>query len=69
MAYTDKNYQTKKELKEDFEAGKEITVYQPGITSSRVPDGKVYLEGPHYPASHKWHAQGTVKNGVLVSIK
>lgn len=69
MAYTDKNYKTKKALKEDFAAGKQITVYQPGLLATNVPDGKVYLEGPHYPEPHKWYAQGTVKDGVLVSLK
>ena len=69
MAYTDKNYKTKKALKDDFAAGKEITVYQPGIGNSKVPDGKAYLEGPHYPEPHKWYAQVTVQNGVITSVK
>jgi len=64
MAYTDKNYKTKKALKEDFAAGKEITVYQPGPFGSTVADGNATIEGPH-----KWYAAVTVKNGVITKIK
>lgn len=72
MAYTDRNFKTKKALKEALANGDEITVYQPGVfgyTGTAPKDGTVYLEGPHYPEPHKWYAQGTMKDGLLVSIK
>jgi hypothetical protein len=70
MAYTDKNYKTKKALKEDLANGVEITVYQPGPFSNSIPtNGTVYLEGPHYPEPHRWYAQGTMKDGKLVAVK
>lgn len=72
MTYTHKNYKTKKELIADVKAGKTVTVYQPNgdLTGVSAPDnGTVYLEGPHYPQPHKWYAQGTVKDGKLVSVK
>jgi hypothetical protein len=69
MAYTDKNYKTKKALKEDFAAGKTITVYQPGPFGSTVADGNATIEGPHYPEPHKWYAAVTVENGVITKIK
>jgi hypothetical protein len=67
--YTDTNFKTKKALKEAVAAGKEITVYQPGGMSTVPRDGTVCLEGPHYPEPHKWYAQGTMQNGLLVKVK
>lgn len=72
MAYTDKNYKTKKELISDVKAGKIVGVHQPNgdITGGSVPDnGTVYLEGPHYPKPHRWYAVGTMKDGRLVAVK
>lgn len=70
MAYTDKNYKTKKALKDDVAAGVEVTCYQPGPFSGNMPsDGTIYLEGPHYPEPHKWYAQATLKNGLVVKVK
>lgn len=68
MAYVSPNYKTKKALKEALAAGKDVTVYQPGLGT--VPkDGSISLEGPHYPEPHKWYATGTMKEGKLVSVK
>jgi hypothetical protein len=72
MAYTVKNYRTKKAIKEDLIAGKTVEVYQPNgdLTGASVPsNGRVTLEGPHYPEPHKWYATGMMENGRLVSIK
>lgn len=70
MAYTDINFKTKKALKEAVAEGREITVYQPGPFGGSLPkDGKVTLEGPHYPAPHTWYAQATLKDGLVVSVK
>lgn len=70
--YTDRNFKTKKALKEAIAEGKEIGIYQPNgdVTGREAPrDGKVYLEGPHYPAPHTWYAEGWVENGRLVRVK
>lgn len=68
--YTSQNFKTKKALREAIASGKRITVYQPGPFGGNEPkDGTVFLEGPHYPEPHKWYAQGTLKDGVLVSVK
>ena len=70
MAYTMKNYKTKKALKEDFAAGTIIAVYQPGgLFGPDVKDGTVAVEGPHYPEPHKWYAQVEVKDGKIIKIK
>lgn len=68
--YTTINFKTKKAIKEAIEAGKQITVFQPGPFGGNEPkDGTVFLEGPHYPEPHKWYAQGTLKSGILVAVK
>lgn len=68
MAYVSPNFKTKKALKEALERGAPIEVFQPGLGS--VPrDGKIYLEGPHFPEPHKWYAEGTMKDGRLVGVK
>lgn len=68
MTYTVTNFRTKKALKEALASGQEIRVFQPGPFGPDVQDGKVYLEGPHYPEPHRWYASGVVKNGVLVKL-
>lgn len=71
MAYTTKNYRTKKALKEAVNSGDRVTVFQPngdlfGVTT---PDnGTVFLEGPHYPEPHRWYAKAELKDGVVVKV-
>ena len=65
--YTGKDFKTKKALKEAIAAGKKIDVYAPGLGS--VPlNGKVILEGPHYPAPHTWYATGILVDGCLTKV-
>lgn len=71
VMYTHRNFKTKKELKEAIKSGEKVTVYQPNsdLTGAKVPlNGRVYLEGPHYPQPHKWYAEATLKDGVIESI-
>jgi hypothetical protein len=69
--YTAKNYKTKKSLVEDFKAGKEICVFQPGPFGGNPTklNGTVCLEGPWYPEPHRWYATATVKDGVITKVK
>jgi hypothetical protein len=68
--YTDKNYKTKKALKEDVAKGVKVTYYQPGpFGGNEEQNGTIYLEGPHYPEAHKWYASAIVKDGYIVSVK
>lgn len=69
--YTNTNFKTKKALKEAIAGGRQIGVFQPGPFggSSVIPDGKVYLEGPHFPQAHSWYATGIVKGGILTGVK
>lgn len=69
MAYTVRNFKTKKALKEAFKNGEKIEVYQPGPFGPGVSDGSIALEGPHYPEPHRWYASAVVKGGVVVKVK
>lgn len=67
--YTTINFKTKKALKEAVASGREVRVYQPGPFGGNEPtDGKVFVEGPHYPEPHKWYAECTLKDGVIVKV-
>jgi len=66
--YTNHNYKTKKALKEDFKAGLEIRVHQPGGMFPSKRDGRVALEGPHYPEPHRWYADVEIKDGKVTKI-
>ena len=68
--YTDRNFKTKKQLKEAVAAGETVTYYQPGPFGGQEPtDGEITIEGPHYPDPHRWWARCKVANGRIVSVK
>lgn len=68
MTYVSPNFTTKKALKDALKAGQPIEVYEPGLGT--VPaNGRVSLEGPHYPQPHTWYAEGRMENGKLVKVK
>ena len=72
MAYTDRNFKTKKQLKEAVANGDQVTCHQPNayITGTTMAtNGTIFLEGPHYPAPHTWYAQAELKDGVVVKVK
>jgi hypothetical protein len=72
--YTVENYRTKKQLKDAVARGDEVTVYQPngdlfdpyGVATPK--NGKVTLEGPHYPEPHRWYATATLVDGKVVKV-
>ena len=66
--YTDRNYQTKKQLKADVLSGKQVSVYQPGGMFPSKTDGRVSVEGPHYPQPHRWYASVEIKGGIIVKV-
>jgi len=68
MAYTVRNFKTKKALVDAFKRGETIEVYQPGPFGPTVKDGMVSLEGPHYPEPHRWYLSAEVRDGVIVRI-
>jgi len=66
--YTSVNYKTKKALKDAVAAGQRVTIYAPGFGSPK-DNGTEFVEGPHYPMPHKWYAEVTMKDGVVVKVK
>lgn len=67
--YTDRNFKTKKALKEAVKAGEKITYHQPGpFGGNETQNGRISLEGPHYPAPHTWYAMADVKDGIIVKV-
>lgn len=70
MAYVHPNFKTKKALREALRTGLVfVDVFDPAGMHPPPRDGRVHLEGPHYPEPHKWYAQGEMKDGKLISIK
>ena len=66
--YTEKNFKTKKALKEAVAAGEKIYLFAPGMGTPKR-DGTEFVEGPHFPEPHRWYAQVTMKDGVVVAVK
>ena len=78
--YTDKNFKTKKALKEQVAAYNaalaagdtdtanrlEVTTFAPGLGSPKQ-NGTECVEGPH--GYHTWYAEVTKKDGVVVKVK
>ena len=68
MAYVEPNFATKKALKDAVKAGDRVTVFQPGgIFPLTVRDGRVTVEGPHYPAPHRWYGVVEVSTDNVVT--
>ena len=66
--YTGTNFKTKKAFKDAVAAGKQVTLFAPGL-GQPAENGTETVEGPHYPAPHTWYATVTMKDGVVVKVK
>lgn len=68
--YTERNFRTKKALKEAVANGEPVRYYQPGPFRGNEPqDGTIVIAGPQYPEPHKWYASCKVKDGLIVAVK
>ena len=68
--YSHKNFKSKKALKEAVAAGEKVTYFQPGpFGGNEARNGKIFLEGPHYPEPHKWYADCEAREGVIIKVK
>ena len=68
--YCDRNFKTKKALRQAVTKGETISVYQPGpFGSGCIDNGLVTVEGPHYPSRHSWYARVRVVGGRVVTVK
>lgn len=68
IMYTTINFKTRKALVTALKEGQRITCFSPGLFPCPT-NGSISLEGPHYPAPHKWYASGVMKDGILIKVK
>jgi hypothetical protein len=48
---------------------RQLTAYQPGPFGDTAPrEGRVVIEGPHYPEPHRWYAQVEIADGKVVKV-
>ena len=67
--YATSNPATKRALKAAVSAGFPPTIYSPGPFGCAHP-GTHYVEGPHYPAPHRWYATVTTDDaGRVLTVK
>lgn len=66
--YTRINFKTKKALKAAIATGQSVKVFSPGPFPCPT-EGKITLEGPHYPEPHRWYAEAELKNGLITKVK
>lgn len=69
--YVERNFRTKKALKEAVASGAKLGIYQPNDMFGRgMPqNGEFSVEGPHYPQPHSWYARVTIADGVIVKVR
>jgi hypothetical protein len=65
--YVSPNFKSKKALKEAVAAGQHVDVFSPGPFPC-PKEGRVAVEGPHYPQPHKWYANVTVEAGRVIAV-
>ena len=73
MAYADKDFLTKKALKQSVTSDRPPRIL---FGVSVVPDpveapdytGVAFLEGPWYPKPHTWYAKVQVTNGIITKV-
>ena len=69
MAYVDPNYKSKKEFKEAVASGKQHRPYNPSGMFPVTKNGRISIEGPHYPKPHTWYADCDVVNGIITKVR
>ena len=79
MHYCQRNFKTKKQLKDavaNYKADPSkfpaILVYNPEVMSGEAEtpkNGTVCVGGPHFPQPHTWYATVTLENGEVVKVK
>jgi hypothetical protein len=69
MSYVNPNYKTKRAFLDALKAGTQHETFNPSGMYPTTQNGLDVIEGPHYPAPHRWYASVTVKNGIVVKAK
>ena len=65
--YVSPNCKTKKELKDRVASGARVEIFSPGPFPA-PREGTATVEGPHYPAPHKWAARVEIKDGLVTRV-
>ena len=65
--YVEPNFKSKKALKEAVKNGDRVCVFSPGPFPC-PENGRVSVEGPHYPKPHTFYASVEVANGVVTKV-
>lgn len=65
--YVSPNFPNKKALKAAVAAGAHVEVFSPGPFPA-PREGRVSVEGPHYPEPHRWYAVVEVKDAVVTKV-
>ena len=65
--YVEPNFKSKKALKEAVKNGDCVRVFSPGPFPCPT-NGRVSVEGPHYPKPHTFDASVEVANGVVTKV-
>lgn len=65
--YVTPNLPSKAALKRAIAAGETVTVFSPGPFGAPT-DGRVAVEGPHYPQPHTWYASVQVEGGRVTKV-
>ena len=65
--YVSPNFKTKKDLKEAISKGEFVEAFSPGPFPC-PENGKVTVEGPHYPQPHKWYGTVMVEDKRVVAV-
>ena len=65
------NFPSKKAFRDAVKTGQKCTVFQPNdMFNTPIPaNGRVCVEGPHYPRPHSWYATVELRDGYAVSVK
>lgn len=69
MSYVNPNYKSKKDFITAVKCGVKHETYNLFGMYETQKNGVDVVEGPHYPRPHKWYAQVTVKDGIVISAK
>lgn len=65
--YVSPNFKSKKALRDAVKAGDVVTVFSPGPFPC-PQDGRIAVEGPHYPEPHRWYASVQVEGGKITKM-
>lgn len=67
MAYIDVNFKTKKALKEAVARGDELHIL-PSMFGPSPNNGRVAVEGPHFPDAHTFYAIVEIFDGKVRKV-